>query len=71
MAKLYEIQGNDFAAGVLFSRAISNWEKSLGPEHPIVAVGLEDYAAFLRHTGRAEEAQELEVRAAAIRAKNQ
>ncbi len=44
-------------------------ENSLGPEHPNVATGLENYAALLRLTGRTEEADRLEGRAKSIRAK--
>ena len=44
-------------------------EKALGPDHPDVAKGLESYAVLLRETGRSEEAQEMEARAQAIRAK--
>jgi hypothetical protein len=46
-------------------------EKALGPEHVSVAKGLQHYSLLLRDTGRTEEAQELEARAAAIRAKNE
>ena len=41
----------------------------LGPEHPHLATSLENYAALLRKTDRAEKAAELEARAKAIRAK--
>ncbi len=40
-----------------------------GPEHPDVAQSLENYAALLRETARAEEAERMETRAKAIRAK--
>ncbi len=43
--------------------------RTLGPEHPNVAQSLENYAALLRKTGRADEAAEMEARAKAIRAK--
>ena len=46
-------------------------EKALGPEHPNVAASLENYAALLRETGRADEAAEMEARAKAIRAKQE
>ena len=45
-------------------------EKALGPEHPRVTTSLENYAALLRKTGRGEEADTLEARAQAIRAKH-
>ncbi len=49
--------------------ALANREKALGPEHPDVAQGLENYAALLRKTGRSGEATRMEARAKAIRAK--
>ena len=39
------------------------------PEHPQVATSLENYAALLRETARADEAETLVVRAKAIRGK--
>ena len=50
-------------------RSLAIKEKVLGPEHPSVATSLENYAALLRETGRADEAAEMEARAKAIRAK--
>ena len=41
----------------------------LGTEHPQVAASLENSAALLRETGRAEEAAQMEARAKPIRAK--
>ena len=46
-------------------------EKALGPEHPDVAQILENYAALLRETGRADEAERMDARAKVIRAKYQ
>ena len=43
-------------------------EKALGPEHPDVAGSLDSYAALLRQTARADEAERMEARANAIRA---
>ena len=45
------------------------WRRSLGPEHPNVAASLERYAELLRKTERNAEADRLEKRAKAIRAK--
>ncbi len=45
-------------------------EKALGPEHPNVAQSLENYADFLRKTGRDAEVRKLGARAKAIRAKH-
>ena len=36
---------------------------ALGPEHPDVATTLENYAALLRQTARADEAERMEARA--------
>jgi DNA-binding MurR/RpiR family transcriptional regulator len=55
----------------LHQRALAIREKALGPEHPDVAQSLENYAALLRGTARADEAEKLEARAEAIRAKYQ
>ena len=54
----------------LYKRALAIWEKALGPEHPNVVNGLENYAALLRKTGRTTKATEMEARAKAIRAKH-
>ena len=43
--------------------------KTLDPEHPDLATSLENYAALLRQTARADEAERMEARAKAIRAK--
>jgi hypothetical protein len=43
-------------------------EKALGPDHPNVALSLENLAALYRATNRVKEAEVLEKRAAAIRA---
>jgi len=45
-------------------------EKALGAEHPDVAICLENYALCLRAIDRSQEAEPLEARARAIRAKN-
>ena len=54
----------------LFKRSLAILEKALGPEHPDVAASLENYASLLRQTARADEAERLEARAKAIRAKS-
>ncbi len=45
------------------------YEKVLGPEHPNVATVLENYAALLHKLNRESEAEKMEARAKAIRAK--
>lgn len=57
-------------ANSIYQRALEIREKALGPEHPDVAASLENYADLLRKTNREAQAEELEVRAEAIRAKN-
>ncbi len=69
LALLYHDLGNYAEAAPLYRRALAIYEKALGPEHPDVAQSLENYAALLRKTGRADEVEELEARAKAIRAK--
>ena len=67
---LYMAQGKHAQAELLFRRAIAIDEKALGPEHPHVAIGLENYADLLRKMNRDAEAEKLEARAQAIRAKH-
>ena len=69
LGALYVTQGNYAEAEPLYRRALAIIEKALGPEHPNLATSLENYAALLRKTGRADEAAEMEARAKAIRAK--
>jgi tetratricopeptide (TPR) repeat protein len=66
---IYQAQGNYAEAEPLYRRSLAILERALGPEHPDVAQSLENYAALLRETGRADEAAEMEARAKAIRAK--
>ncbi len=54
----------------LYKRSLAIWEKALGPDHPNVATSLENYVDLLRKMGRDEEAEKLEARAQAIRAKH-
>ncbi len=61
--------GHYAEAEPLYQQSLTIYEKALGPEHPDVAKSLENYAALLRETGRADEAAEMEARAKAIRAK--
>jgi Tfp pilus assembly protein PilF len=44
------------------------FEKALGPDHPKVAQSLENMAQLYRKIGQEKDAEELEKRAAAIRA---
>ncbi len=71
LARLYQAQGKYAEAEPLYQRALAIVEKALGPEHPHVATSLENYAALLRQTARADEAERMEARAKAIRAKSE
>ena len=67
---LYVAQGLYAEAEPLYRRTLTIIEKTLGSGHPNVAMSLENYAALLRETGRSAEANEMEARAKAIRAKH-
>ncbi len=64
-------QGGYEEAKPLYRRSLGTFERALGPEHPHVAQSLENYAALLRQTARADEAERMEARAKAIRAKSE
>jgi len=69
LALLYDTQGQYAQAEPLYLRALAILEKALGPDHPSVAKSLANYADLLQKTGPTAEADELEERARAIRAK--
>ena len=69
-AGLYRAQGRYAEAEPLFQRGLAIREAALGSSHLALATSLESYAALLRETERTDEAEELEARAQAIRAKN-
>jgi hypothetical protein len=46
----------------LYRRALAIYEKALGPDHPITAIGVRNYAQFLRERGCEDEAEKLEAR---------
>ncbi len=71
LALLYQDQGKYTEAEPLYERSLAIREKALGPEHPDVAASLENYAALLRRTARADEAERMEAPAKAIRAKSE
>jgi tetratricopeptide repeat protein len=54
----------------LYQRVVAILEKALGREHPDVATALSNYASLLRAMGRSQEAEPLEARAKAIRARS-
>ncbi len=71
LALLYHTQGRYAEAEPLYKRSLAIREKALGLDHPDVALSFENYAALLRQTARADEAERMEARAKAIRAKSE
>ena len=67
---LYMAQGKYVEAEPLLKRSLAIREKALGPEHPDVAQALENYGDLLRKMDRDAEAEKMEARAQAIRAKH-
>jgi len=63
-------RGEYAEAEPLYKRSLTIWQKALGPDHPNVAIVLENYAVLLRAVRRDKDAEEMEARAAAIRAKH-
>jgi len=70
LAELYRAEGQYAKAEPLFQRALAILEKALGPDHPNVAICLENYALCLRAMDRSGEATPLEARAKTIREKH-
>ncbi len=76
LGELYRLQGRCAEAEPLYKRALAIKEKVLGPEHPEVATSLSNlglllnYSVLLRATNRSDEAERMEARAKAIRAKH-
>jgi tetratricopeptide (TPR) repeat protein len=69
LALLYYSQRKYEEAEPLLKRALEIKEKTLGSEHPAVALGLENYAVLLHKLNRGPEAEKLEARAREIREK--
>jgi tetratricopeptide (TPR) repeat protein len=65
---VYREQGKYPHAEPLFQRALAISEKTLGPNHPNVATGLENLAQLYRDIGYPGKAAPLDKRAAEIRA---
>jgi hypothetical protein len=55
-------------AVVVAKKSLEVAETAVGPDHPSVALSLESMAVLYRKTGRAKQAEQLESRAARIRA---
>jgi tetratricopeptide (TPR) repeat protein len=66
--QLYRTQGLYAQAALFYERSLAIMEKALGPNHPDMAASLENLAQFYWKTGREKTAEELEKRAAVIRA---
>ena len=64
LATLHKAQGRYAEAEPLHERSLAIPGETLGPDHPDVATSLENYAALLRKTGRADEATNAHMRAA-------
>jgi len=62
IANLYGVQGRFAEAEPLYERSLALREAALGPDHPVIAALLADYAAALRRAGRVRQASELEKR---------
>jgi len=71
LALLHFNQDSYDKAEPLMQRALAINEKELGEEHPTVARTLKNYAALLRQTNRATQADELDARAKAIQKKQE
>ncbi|MEI7590291.1 MAG: CHAT domain-containing tetratricopeptide repeat protein [Deltaproteobacteria bacterium] len=69
-AILYEAMGNFAEAEPLFKRSLAINEKSLGPDHPDVAKGLNNLAVLYKAIGNFAEAELLFKRALAINEKS-
>jgi len=68
LAFLYHKQRQYTQAEPLLKRSLAITEKAFGPDHPQVAISLQNLAGFYRATNRINEAKDLEKRAASIQA---
>jgi tetratricopeptide (TPR) repeat protein len=64
---LNQRRGDAATAESYYQRAIETFESKVSKSHPDLAEFLDNYAALLRQTGRASEAEPLAKRAASIR----
>jgi len=70
LAGLSQAQGRSEEADPLYRRALTISEKALPPDRPDTAITLKNYASLLRKLNRPREAQTLDQRAKAIRARS-
>src|SRR5260221_7001797 len=69
LATLYEEEGKYTEAEPLIKASLEIQEKSLGPEHPDVSLGLNNLALAFQAEGKYGEAEPLLLRSIAIREK--
>jgi len=69
LAEVYREQQKFADAETCYRRLLSIAENAFGPDHLTVAVSLERYALLLRQTDQTQQAEKMEARARAIRAK--
>lgn len=67
LAIAYVRQGKYEDAEPLHKRVVAIMQDALGPDHPDVAMALDNYALLLRKLGKVQEAQSMEVRSRQIR----
>ncbi len=67
LAELYRGQGKYGEAGPLYTRSLEVLEKTLGPDHPLIATVCENLAELYKQIGKEDEAGRLETRAGKIR----
>ena len=67
LANLYSAQDRFPAAEPLYRRSLELRKATLGPDHPVVATILADYAQALRRNKRARDARRLESQARRVR----
>jgi len=66
LSELYSAQGKYPEAERCARRALSIYEKTLGPNHPLVGVGLNGLAQVLRHESAEIEVEPMYIRALAL-----
>ncbi|MBI4463998.1 MAG: tetratricopeptide repeat protein [Acidobacteria bacterium] len=67
---LYQNQGKYAEAEAPTQRVLAVLEKSVAPEHPLIAQALENYAVVLRKLKRDPEAEKIEARLQMVRSKS-
>ncbi len=70
LALLYDSQGKYAQAEPLYKQALAIKEKVLGPDHPDVAIVLENMVEFYKKIGEVDEAKRLEERVKGIRSRS-